>query len=90
MKEIQQRFDLKDSKSDIELHEKDNKTHAGQPDEFKLKAVTDILQQKLVKRNVPLKGLTFGPITPPPAPPCGRRSRCSRASHRESARDREG
>ena len=33
-------------------------------DEFKLKAVTDVLEQKLVKRKVPLKGLTFGPITP--------------------------
>ena len=33
-------------------------------DEFKLKAVTDMLEQKLVKRNVPLKGLNFGPVTP--------------------------
>ena len=29
-------------------------------DEYKLKAVNDILQQKLVKRGVPLKGLTYG------------------------------
>ena len=33
-------------------------------DDFKLKAVTDILQGKLVKRNVPLKGLAYGTITP--------------------------
>jgi uncharacterized protein YajQ (UPF0234 family) len=33
-------------------------------DEYKLKAVTDILQQKLVKRGVPLKGLTYGAIEP--------------------------
>jgi uncharacterized protein YajQ (UPF0234 family) len=33
-------------------------------DEYKLKAVTDILQSKLVKRNVPLKGLEYGPIQP--------------------------
>jgi cyclic-di-GMP-binding protein len=33
-------------------------------DEFKLKAVNDILQQKLVKRGVPLKGLTYGPVEP--------------------------
>jgi cyclic-di-GMP-binding protein len=33
-------------------------------DEYKLKAVTDILQQKLVKRGVPLKGLTYGPVEP--------------------------
>jgi uncharacterized protein YajQ (UPF0234 family) len=33
-------------------------------DEFKLKAVIDILEQKLVKRKVPLKGLVFGTVTP--------------------------
>jgi uncharacterized protein YajQ (UPF0234 family) len=63
LKEIHQRFDLKDSKSDIQLNEKDNKLVLASLDEFKLKAVTDVLQQKLVKRNVPLKGLSFGPIT---------------------------
>jgi len=31
-------------------------------DEFKLKAVNDVFQQKLVKRGVPLKGLTYGAI----------------------------
>jgi cyclic-di-GMP-binding protein len=62
LKEIHQRFDLKDSKSDIQLNEKDNKLVLASQDEFKLKAVTDVL--KLVKRNVPLKGLSFGPITP--------------------------
>jgi uncharacterized protein YajQ (UPF0234 family) len=63
LKEIHQRFDLKDSKSEIQLNEKDNKLVLASLDEFKLKAVTDVLQQKLVKRNVPLKGLSFGPIT---------------------------
>jgi cyclic-di-GMP-binding protein len=62
LKEIHQRFDLKDSKSDIQLNEKDNKLVLASLDEFKLKAVTDVLQQKLVKRSVPLKGLSFGPI----------------------------
>ena len=33
-------------------------------DEYKLKAVTEIFQQKLVKRNVSLKGLTYGPVEP--------------------------
>ena len=64
LKEIHQRFDLKDSKSDIQLNEKDNKLVLASADEFKLKAITDVLQQKLVKRSVPLKGLSFGPITP--------------------------
>lgn len=64
IKEIQQRFDLKDSHSSIELREKESKILLASQDEFKLKAVTDVLQAKLVKRSVPLKGLTYGAITP--------------------------
>src|ERR1700692_3788531 len=64
IKEIQQRFDLKDSRSSIELREKENKILLASQDEFKLKAVTDVLQAKLVKRSVPLKGFSYGPITP--------------------------
>ena len=63
VKEVQQRFDLKDSRSSIELREKENKILLASQDEFKLKAVADILQAKLVKRSVPLKGLVYGPIT---------------------------
>jgi len=63
LKEVHMRFDLKDSKSDIQLNEKDNKIVMASSDEFKLKAVTDVFEQKLVKRKVPLKGLTFGPVT---------------------------
>jgi uncharacterized protein YajQ (UPF0234 family) len=63
-KELLTRFDLKNSKSSIELNEKDHKITLASQDEFKLKAVADILQQKLVKRGVPLKGLTFGPLIP--------------------------
>jgi uncharacterized protein YajQ (UPF0234 family) len=55
---------LKDSKSSIELNEKDNKLILISKDEFSLRAVTDILQGKLVKRHVSLKGLTFGVINP--------------------------
>src|SRR5208337_1453046 len=64
LKEVQQRFDLKDSHSNIELNEKENKIALASKDEFKLKAVIDILESKLVKRQVPLKGLSFGPIIP--------------------------
>ena len=62
LKEVQQRFDLKDSHSNIELNEKDNKILLASKDEFKLKAVVDILESKLVKRQVPLKGLTYGEV----------------------------
>jgi len=63
LKEIHTRFDLKDSKSDIALEGKDAIVMHS-VDEFKLKHVNDILQQKLVKRGVPLKGLTYGPVEP--------------------------
>ncbi len=62
-KEIHTRFDLKDSKSNVEMEGKDAIVLSS-IDEYKLKAVTDILQQKLVKRGVPLKGLTYGAIEP--------------------------
>ena len=62
LKEIHQRYDLKDSHSNIELVEKDSKLLLASKDEFKLKAVVDILESKLVKRQVPLKGLTYGEI----------------------------
>jgi uncharacterized protein YajQ (UPF0234 family) len=61
-KEIIQRFDLKDSKSTVELNEKDRKILLASRDEYKLRAVIEILEQKLVKRKVPLKGLTYGPV----------------------------
>jgi uncharacterized protein YajQ (UPF0234 family) len=63
-KELQQRYDLKNSHSNIELNEKENKITLASQDEFKLKAVVDILESKLVKRKVPLKGLSFGPVLP--------------------------
>jgi cyclic-di-GMP-binding protein len=62
-KEIQTRYDLKDSKSSVELNEKDRKILLASSDEYKLKAVAEILGQKLVKRNVPLKGLQYGAVT---------------------------
>jgi len=63
-KEILNRFDLKNSKSAIELNEKDSKLIVTSSDDFKLKAVVDVLQQKLAKRQVPLKNFTYGPIQP--------------------------
>src|SRR5258705_4064359 len=63
MKEVTTRFDLKDSKLSIAMEGKDAIVlHSA--DEYKLKAVNDILQQKLVKRGVTLKGLTYGAIEP--------------------------
>jgi len=64
MKEVIQRFDLKNSHSNIELKEKDHQIVLSSQDEYKLKAVADVLEGKLVKRKVPLKALTYGPIQP--------------------------
>jgi uncharacterized protein YajQ (UPF0234 family) len=63
-KEIDQRYDLKNTKSTIELNEKDHKILLASQDDYKLGAITEILQAKLVKRSVPLKGLTYGTIIP--------------------------
>jgi uncharacterized protein YajQ (UPF0234 family) len=63
LKEVHTRFDLKDSKSMIELEGKDAIVlHS--IDDYKLKAVNDVFQQKLVKRGVPLKGLVYGAVEP--------------------------
>ena len=63
LKEIHTRFDLKDSKSDVKIEGKDALILSS-ADEYKLKAVTDILQSKLIKRGVPIKALVYGTIEP--------------------------
>jgi cyclic-di-GMP-binding protein len=64
LKEVQTRYDLKNSKSEIALDQKDKKILLASQDEFKLRAVTEILELKLVKRGVPLKGLSYGEAIP--------------------------
>jgi len=61
MKEIRQRFDLKDSHSDIKL-EGNDALELSSAGEYKLEAVKEILGQKLVKRGVSLKNLTYGKL----------------------------
>ncbi len=63
LKEVHTRFDLKNSKSTIELEGKEAIVLHSE-DEFKLKAVNDVLQQRLVKRGVPLKALIYGAVEP--------------------------
>jgi len=63
LKEIHTRYDLKDSKSDIQLDAKEGLVLAS-ADEYKLRSVNDVLQTKLVKRGVSLKALTYGAIEP--------------------------
>lgn len=58
LKEINQRYDFKNSKVEIELGEEEIKLLAD--DEFKMDAVIDILKAKLIKRGVSPKALDLG------------------------------
>lgn len=62
VKEITQRFDFKGIKVGIELLRAEDKIVLTGPDDFKIKAIWDVLQTKLVRRKVPLKNLTPGDI----------------------------
>ncbi len=62
LKEIENRFDFKGSKSNISL-EKEELVLVSD-DDFKLSQVKDILLGKLVKRDVPIKNLDYGKIEP--------------------------
>lgn len=57
LKEIQTRYDLKDSKSDIAIGDKEMTLTS--VDEYKLRAVRDILESKMMKRGISIKALTY-------------------------------
>lgn len=61
-KEVAQRYDLKDSKTEIAWDQKEIVITSA--DDFKVKAVVDVLQSKLAKRNIPLKNLEYGVVEP--------------------------
>ncbi len=63
-KEIKQRFDFKDSKTEITLKEKEKELVVVSDDEYKLNAVQDIIKTKCVKRGVSLKAFSSGAIEP--------------------------
>ncbi|CAN5495112.1 MAG: YajQ family cyclic di-GMP-binding protein [Pyrinomonadaceae bacterium] len=62
VKEVRQRFDFKGSAANVVL-EKDALVLTAE-DETKLRNMNDILQQKLVRRGVPLKAFTYGDMEP--------------------------
>ena len=62
LKEIIQRFDFKGIKVGVALLRAENMIVLTGPDDFKIKAIWDVLQTKLVRRKVPLKNLTPGTI----------------------------
>ncbi|GAC1651047.1 MAG: YajQ family cyclic di-GMP-binding protein [Gemmatimonadaceae bacterium] len=61
-KELATRYDFKGSKSTIEFQRVDSKLVLVADDEFRMRALFDILQQKLIKRNVPVKNLDIGDV----------------------------
>src|SRR5688572_5092085 len=62
IKEVRQRFDFKGSAADVALEA--NELVLTAEDETKLRNMNDILQQKLVRRGVPLKALSYGSVEP--------------------------
>lgn len=60
IKEIQQRFDFRGSKTELILTEQELKITT--EDDFKLHNVIDILKTRLVKRNVPLKNIDYSKV----------------------------
>ena len=62
IKEIGQRYDFKGSKSQITPEKDSVKILAD--DDYKLKAVVDVLQSKFLKRNISIKALQYGKVEP--------------------------
>ncbi len=57
LKEINQRYDLKDSHTTVELNKKDKLININSRDDYALKASIDILQSKFIKRGISIKAL---------------------------------
>lgn len=57
LKEINQRYDLKDSKTEIDLNKKDKLITINTKDDYSLKAAVDIIQSKFIKRGISLKAM---------------------------------
>ncbi len=63
-KEITQRYDFKGTKTEINFAEKEKEITVLTDDDFRLKAVIDILQNKFIKRGIAIKSLKYGTVEP--------------------------
>ncbi len=63
-KEINQRYDFKGHKVSIDFQRSENKLVLHAPDDFKLRAMWDVLQEKMVRRSVPVKNLKVDKVLP--------------------------
>ncbi len=64
MKEVATRYDFKGTDSSIRLDKSGPRLTMEAPDEYKLKALYDVLQTKLIRRGVPVRNLDPGPVQP--------------------------
>lgn len=64
MKEVRQRYDFKGQNANIDFQRTENKLVLHAPDEFKLAALWEVVQQKMVRRKVPVRNLHLGKVTP--------------------------
>src|SRR5437867_3630248 len=65
LREVGQRFDFKNTTT--EVRREDVTLHLRAADDFKVRALGEILREKLARRQVPLKALQPGPLEPGPA-----------------------
>jgi len=63
-KEIAQRYDFKGSKASIDFQRAAGKLVLVADDDYKMRALMDVLQGKLIKRGVPVKNLDLGEVKP--------------------------
>ncbi len=64
LKELGQRFDFKGLKITVELRRQENLVVLAAPDEFKLKAMWEVLLGRMTRRGVPVKNLKAGNVQP--------------------------
>ena len=85
LREIGQRFDFKGSKTEVRREE--NALHLASADDFKVKALGEILREKLARRQVPLRALKIGPVEPGPAGTAKQRIDLQQGISTEKARE---
>jgi len=61
-KEIQQRYDFKGAKAEIDFDRTKAELKLAADDEFRMDALTEVLQGKMIKRGVPVKNLQLGDV----------------------------
>lgn len=85
LKEVGQRFDFKGSHANVALEKEELVLTA--EDETKLRNMNDILQQKLVRRGVPLKALSYGAVEPAAGSTVRQRAQIQQGIPQEKAKE---